>query len=88
MTFVDLLAHPDVVEEQVLAPPVRGVAAGFLALHGGLEPATAEIAVAAARRAGASSYVIVQPDDLKRHVPSHETDPSCSPLLASFLGHV
>ena len=88
MTFVDLLAHPDVVEEQVLAPPVRGVAAGFLALHGGLEPATAEIAVAAARRAGASSYVIVQPDDLKRHVPSHEHDPAHAPLLAGFLAHV
>ena len=34
-----LLARPDVVEEQVLASTV-----GFLALHGGLEPGTAEIA--------------------------------------------
>jgi phage replication-related protein YjqB (UPF0714/DUF867 family) len=81
--FADLLAHPDVVEAQVLASPV-----GFLALHGGLEPATAEIAVEAARRAGASSYVIVQPDDLKQHVPSHEHDPADAPLLASFLDHV
>jgi len=79
----DLLAHPDVVEEQVLASPV-----GFLALHGGLEPATAEIAVAAARRAGASWYAIVQPDELKRHVPSHEHDPADAPLLAAFLSHV
>ncbi len=83
MAFADLLAHPDVVEEQLLASP-----AGFLALHGGLEPGTAEIARAAARRSGASCYVIVQPDDLKHHVPSHQTDPGCSPLLAEFLGHV
>ena len=30
----------------------------------------------------------MQPDDLKRHVPSHETDPRCSPRLAAFLDHV
>ena len=43
---------------------------------------TAEIAGAAARRSGTSWYVIVQPDDLKRHVPSHEHDPADAPLLA------
>ena len=83
VAFVDLLAHPDVVEEQVLASPV-----GFLALHGGLEPGTAEIAREAARRSGASCYAIVQPDDLKHHVPSHENDPAHAPLLAGFLAHV
>jgi phage replication-related protein YjqB (UPF0714/DUF867 family) len=83
VAFVDLLAHPDVVEEQVLASPV-----GFLALHGGLEPGTAEIAREAARRSGASCYAIVQPDDLKHHVPSHENDPAYAPLLAGFLEHV
>jgi phage replication-related protein YjqB (UPF0714/DUF867 family) len=83
MAFVELLAHPDVTEEQVLGSPV-----GFLALHGGLEPGTAEIAVAAAERAGASWYVIRQPDDLKQHVPSHEHDPAHAPLLAGFLDHV
>jgi phage replication-related protein YjqB (UPF0714/DUF867 family) len=88
VAFVDFLAHPDVTEEQVLAPPRRGLAVGFLALHGGLEPATAEIAVAAAGRAGASWYAIVQPDHLKRHVPSHEHDPEDAPLLAGFLDHV
>jgi phage replication-related protein YjqB (UPF0714/DUF867 family) len=88
VAFAELLAHPDVVEEQVLAPRSRGTAVGFLALHGGLEPATAEIAVAAAGRAGASWYVIVQPDDLKRHVPSHEHDPADAPLLAAFLAHI
>jgi phage replication-related protein YjqB (UPF0714/DUF867 family) len=88
VVFADLLAHPDVVEEQVLAPRGPGSAVGFLALHGGLEPGTAEIAVAAARRSAASWYVIRQPDDLKRHVPSHEHDPSAAPLLAAFLDHV
>jgi phage replication-related protein YjqB (UPF0714/DUF867 family) len=88
MAFVELLAHPEVTEEQVLVPPVGGVAIGFLALHGGLEPGTAEIAVDAARRAGASWYVIHQPDSLKRHVPSHEHDPAAAPLLAGFLDHV
>jgi phage replication-related protein YjqB (UPF0714/DUF867 family) len=83
MAFLDLLAHPDVVEQQVLGSRV-----GFLALHGGLEPGTAEIALTAARRSGASSYVIVQPDDLKHHVPSHEHDPAEAPLLAGFLDHV
>ena len=39
VAFAELLAHPDVVEELVLRSPV-----GFLALHGGLEPGTAEIA--------------------------------------------
>jgi phage replication-related protein YjqB (UPF0714/DUF867 family) len=53
-----------------------------------LEPGTAEIARDAAARAGASSYAIVQPDDLKRHVPSHEHDPADAPLLAAFLDHV
>ena len=63
-------------------------AVGFLALHGGLEPGTAEIARDAARRSGASCYAIVQPDDLKHHVPSHENDPADAPLLAGFLDHV
>jgi phage replication-related protein YjqB (UPF0714/DUF867 family) len=83
VAFAELLAHPDVVEEQVLASPV-----GFLALHGGLEPGTAEIVREAARRSGASCYAIVQPDDLKHHVPSVENDPACAPLLAGFLAHV
>ena len=83
MAFLELLARPDVHEEQLLASPV-----GFLALHGGLEPGTAEIAVAAAQRAGASWYAIRQPDDLKCHVPSHEHDPAHAPLLAAFLDHV
>ena len=84
VAFAELLAHPDVVESSSSSPR----ASGFLALHGGLEPGTAEIAVDAARRTGASWYVIRQPDELKRHVPSHEHDPADAPLLAAFLDHV
>lgn len=61
---------------------------GFLALHGGLEPGTRELARAAAERAGASCYSVHQPYDLKHHVPSVEADPGASPRLAAFLSHV
>ncbi len=83
MAFAELLAHPEVVEELVLGSRV-----GFLALHGGLEPATAEIAREAAARSGSSSYVIVQPLAMKRHVPSHQTDPGCAAQFATFLQHI
>jgi len=81
--FSELLAHPEVREELVLGSPV-----GFLALHGGLEPGTAEIAATAAARSGASCYSVVQPGHLKQHVPSTEIDPQVSEPLARFLGHV
>src|SRR6516165_7751362 len=64
VSFPELLAHPEVQEHLVLGSPV-----GFLALHGGLEPGTAEIAAEAAARTGASCYAVVQPDHLKHHVP-------------------
>ena len=83
MAFADLLAHPSVVEELTVRSNV-----GFLALHGGLEPGTAELATAAADRAGASCYAIRQPHDLKQHVPSVQSDPADAPSLAAFLEHV
>ncbi len=78
-----LLAFPGVEEHAVLRSRF-----GFLALHGGLEAGTAEIADAAAHVASASLYAVVQPDDLHWHVPSHYFDPSLSPGLREFLGHV
>ena len=81
--LADLLREPGVVEEAELASDV-----GFLAVHGGLEPGTAEVALAAARRAGASYYTVSQPDDLKWHIPTHLIDPADAPRLATFLGHV
>ena len=83
MVFAELLAHPDVVEELELRSTI-----GFLALHGGLEPGTAELARDGAARTGASSYTVSQPRDLRVHVPSVETDPDDSPRLAAFLAHV
>jgi phage replication-related protein YjqB (UPF0714/DUF867 family) len=83
VAFADLLAHPDVVERLDLRSTV-----GFLALHGGLEPGTAEIARDAAERAGASSYTISQPRELHMHVPSVDADPDEMPQLAAFLAHV
>lgn len=83
MAFAELLTHPEVNEHLVIGSPV-----GFLAVHGGLEPGTAEIATQAAARAGASSYVVVQPGHLKRHVPSTEIDPAHSDALARFVQHV
>src|SRR4051794_35035043 len=76
VAFADLLGHPEVRETLVLGSRV-----GFLALHGGLEPGTSEIAAAAAHRAGASWYAVVQPDHLRRHVPSTQIDPSSSTAL-------
>ncbi len=79
----ELLAHPQVEERSVLRSRF-----GFLALHGGLEQHTAEIAGAAAEASGASLYAVVQPDDLRWHVPSHRYDTAYSPQLAAFLEHV
>jgi phage replication-related protein YjqB (UPF0714/DUF867 family) len=83
VAFAELLAHPDVVEELALRSSV-----GVLALHGGLEPGTAEIARDIASRAGASCYTISQPRELRVHVPSVDADPEQMPSLAAFLDHV
>lgn len=79
----DLLAHPGVVEEVRLASPV-----GIMALHGGIEEATSEMAIEVADATGASLYAVTQPDDLAWHIPSTRYQPEHSPALARFLGHV
>jgi phage replication-related protein YjqB (UPF0714/DUF867 family) len=62
---------------------------GFMAYHGGnLERGTDVIARAAAERAGASFYAVLQPPDLRWHVPSVEYDPTHSRALAAFVAHV
>jgi len=82
--FAQLLAHPGVDEVVALRSPF-----GFLAFHGGsLEQATDVVALAAAERAGASVYAVVQPPDLRWHIPSHRVTPESSPALARFVGHV
>jgi phage replication-related protein YjqB (UPF0714/DUF867 family) len=79
----DLLATAGVDEHLQL-----GTRVGFLALHGGLERGTFEIAREASIRSGASLYAVVQPSDLRWHLPSAEYDPAGSEALAAFLDHV
>lgn len=79
----ELLATTGVCERSFVGSRV-----GVCALHGGLEQGTAEIAEAVARRAGASFYAVVQPDDLHWHVPSHRYDPALSDGLRAFLDSI
>jgi phage replication-related protein YjqB (UPF0714/DUF867 family) len=82
--FAELLRQPGV--EEVLELRSRF---GFLAFHGGsLEEGTDTIAPDAAAQAGASLYAVLQPADLRWHVPSSEVDPAASSALAGFLDHV
>ncbi|MDH4116556.1 MAG: poly-gamma-glutamate hydrolase family protein [Acidimicrobiia bacterium] len=78
-----LLAHPLVSEEMRLGGPV-----GVMAIHGGIEAETAEMAREVADATGASIYVVEQPEELSWHLPSIRYDPSHSKRLAAFLGHV
>jgi phage replication-related protein YjqB (UPF0714/DUF867 family) len=82
--FADLLAHPGVEERCELRS-----AFGLMAFHGGnLERGTDTIASAAAEEAGASLYAVVQPADLRWHLPSTAFSPDASPALARFVIHV
>ena len=82
--FADLLAHPGVTERVEIRSRF-----GFMAIHGGsLERGTAEIAVEAAARSGASLYTVEQPEDFRWHLPSRLVCPEGSCALAAFLDHV
>lgn len=82
--FADLLAAPGVEEVVVLRSRF-----GFLAFHGGsLEAGTDTVAAAAADAAGASLYAVVQPPDLRWHLPSAEVGADPSAGLRRFLDHV
>ena len=81
--LADLLATPGVIE----ATALRG-RAGVMALHGGLEAATEDAARSVAASCGASLYAVVQPDNVRWHVPSIHYDPEQSESLHSFLAHV
>ncbi len=82
--FAELLAHPGVEEHCDLRSTV-----GLMAFHGGnLERGTDLVAREAAAMSGASLYAVVQPADLRWHIPSTEVQPDASPALASFLDHV
>ena len=82
--FADLLAQPGVTEEVELRSRF-----GFLAFHGGsLEQVTDVIAREAADRSDASLYVVVQPPELRWHIPSRLVTADASPKLRAFLDHV
>ncbi len=81
--LADLLTTPGVQERFV-----SGSGVGVCALHGGLEQGTAEIAAAVAQASGASLYTVVQPDNLRWHIPSHRYNVDASDALAAFLARV
>lgn len=82
-TLDELIATDGVRELMELRGPV-----GMMALHGGLEEETFELAAECATRAGASLYAVVLPGDLKWHVPSVRFDPRLSSRLRRFLTQV
>jgi phage replication-related protein YjqB (UPF0714/DUF867 family) len=82
VSFAELLASPGVQEVVELRSDF-----GFMAFHGGsLERMTDVIAIDAAERAGASVYAVVQPPELRWHIPSHRV--SGSPALDAYMQHV
>jgi phage replication-related protein YjqB (UPF0714/DUF867 family) len=82
--FADLLATTGVVEVMELRGPI-----GFMAYHGGaLEAMTDVIAVAAAERADASLYAVIQPEGMRDHLASTKVRPAESPALEAFLDRV
>jgi len=82
--FEELLAHPGVEEVCELRSTF-----GLMAFHGGnLEKATDTVATRVADEAGASLYAVLQPNDLRWHIPSTSVQPAASPRLAKFIEHV
>ncbi len=82
--FAALLARPGVREVLELRGRV-----GFMAYHGGaLEEMTDVVAAAAAERADASLYAVLQPRGMRDHLASTRVRPDESPRLTSFLDHV
>jgi phage replication-related protein YjqB (UPF0714/DUF867 family) len=79
----ELLATDGVVEHCRLRSRV-----GFMALHGGLEANTWEIAREVAQRSDSSLYAVVQPERLTWHVPSKRYALEHSEQLRAFCDHV
>ncbi len=82
--LADLLSHPGVEEVVALRSSF-----GIMAFHGGnLERGTDLVAQQAAEASGASYYAVLQPPDLRWHIPSSAVSPDDSARLAEFLAHV
>lgn len=84
----ELLAVDGVDEWVELRRHPQGLSVGVMALHGGIEAQTAEMAAEVADATGASLYAVVQPDDHAWHVPSVAYAPADSSGLRRFLDHV
>jgi phage replication-related protein YjqB (UPF0714/DUF867 family) len=83
-SFSELLGHPGVEEVLELRSTF-----GFMAFHGGnLEEGTDQVATAAALASGSSLYAVLQPPDLRWHIPSARFRAAESPALTAFLEHV
>lgn len=81
--LAELLSTPGVVEHCRLRGDI-----GLMALHGGLESDTYEVARDIAAMSGSSLYAVVQPHDVRWHVPSISYRPGQSAGLESYLDHV
>ncbi len=84
-SLTELLQHPEVREEAIIQGPL-----GLMALHGGIEPATYEIARGVACAVGASLYAVVQPEDRDQegHLTSTLYNRRQSRLLDAFLDRI
>ncbi len=81
--LADLIATEGVREVHRPGGPI-----GVMAIHGGLEEGTDQIASAVAAATGAALYAVVQPKTLWWHIPSIRYDPRDSAALASFLRRI
>ncbi|MFD8807391.1 poly-gamma-glutamate hydrolase family protein [Streptomyces sp. NPDC059597] len=74
--------------EFVLRLTPRDSRLGLLALHGGLEGGTAELAEEVAARTGATCLTFSQPAPPRRHISSHLLSKARSRTLEAFLSAV
>ncbi len=80
--LADLLLLDGVVENAALRSKV-----GVMALHGGLEEGTAELAEILAGQCDLSIYTVTQPPTLWWHIPSTNHRLEASDRLAAFVAH-
>jgi len=80
--LADLLLLDGVVERSALQSTV-----GAMALHGGLEVGTVQLAEILAARLDLSIYTVTQPPSLWWHIPSTKYRLEASDRLAEFVAH-
>ncbi|MFI5684053.1 poly-gamma-glutamate hydrolase family protein [Streptomyces sp. NPDC051636] len=89
MTRAERTEHLQIEGVPLVATLVRGSGIGLLALHGGNEGGTAELADIVAGRCGATSLVFTQPGTRRPvHIPSPRMAVDHCALLGEFLSGV